>query len=285
MQSSNRLKVALAQGRQAFGAWQMLPGANISRLLARTNADWVCVDCEHGNMDDGAMHDAVPAIAALGVSPIVRLPDMQSWMVKREWTLLDDFEKCDADVLVGALDCGAHGILVPLLRTVKEAEDLVQAAKFPPLGRRGFGSPIAMERFSPMPTFTQYLQQANDTLLTIVQIETQEALDAVDQIAAVDGIDVLFIGPFDLGNNIGHPIVGAMAPELKAALAKILEASHKAGKKCGIYSTGGEQARLFAEQGFDMISFATDYTLLESTVKDSLAIASGGPKAAKGVSY
>ncbi|CAI6098203.1 unnamed protein product [Clonostachys chloroleuca] len=267
MQSSNRLKVALAQGRQAFGAWQMLPGANISRLLARTNADWVCVDCEHGNMDDGAMHDAVPAIAALGVSPIVRLPDMQSWMVKR------------------ALDCGAHGILVPLLRTVKEAEDLVQAAKFPPLGRRGFGSPIAMERFSPMPTFTQYLQQANDTLLTIVQIETQEALDAVDQIAAVDGIDVLFIGPFDLGNNIGHPIVGEMAPELKAALARILEASHKAGKKCGIYSTGGEQARLFAEQGFDMISFATDYTLLESTVKDSLAIASGGPKAARGVSY
>lgn len=88
---------------------------------------------------------------------------------------------------------------MPLLRTVKEAEDLVQAAKFPPLGRRGFGSPIAMERFSPMPTFTQYLQQANDTLLTIVQIETQEALDAVDQIAAVDGIDVLFIGPFDLG--------------------------------------------------------------------------------------
>uniref|UniRef100_A0A8H7TNR2 HpcH/HpaI aldolase/citrate lyase domain-containing protein n=1 Tax=Bionectria ochroleuca TaxID=29856 RepID=A0A8H7TNR2_BIOOC len=120
-----------------------------------------------------------------------------------------------------------------------------------------------MERFSPMPTFTQYLQQANDTLLTIVQIETQEALDAVDQIAAVDGIDVLFIGPFDLGNNIGHPIVGEMAPELKAALAKILEASHKAGKKCGIYSTGGEQARLQGLIGHRL----------------------GGPKAAKGVSY
>lgn len=90
-------------------------------------------------------------------------------------------------------------ILVPLLRTVEEAKELVQSAKFPPWGKRGFGSPLSPERFKPVPTFTEYLQQANDTLLTMVQIETQEALDAVDEIAAVEGIDVLFIGPFDLG--------------------------------------------------------------------------------------
>lgn len=90
---------------------------------------------------------------------------------------------------------------MPLLRTADEAKELVQSAKFPPVGRRGFGSPMAMERFSPMPTFTEYLQQANDALVTIVQIETREALDSVDEIAAVDGIDVLFIGPFDLGED------------------------------------------------------------------------------------
>lgn len=89
---------------------------------------------------------------------------------------------------------------MPLLRTAEEARELVQAAKFPPLGKRGYGSPFALERFDPMPTFTEYLQQANDTLLTMVQIETSEALEAVDEIAAVDGVDVLFIGPFDLGN-------------------------------------------------------------------------------------
>lgn len=88
---------------------------------------------------------------------------------------------------------------MPLLRTVEEARQLVQSAKFPPLGRRGFGSPIAMERFNPVPTFTEYLQQANDALVTMVQIETREALESVDEIAAVEGIDVLFIGPFDLG--------------------------------------------------------------------------------------
>lgn len=73
------------------------------------------------------------------------------------------------------------------------------------MGRRGFGSPIAPERFSPMPSFTEYLQQANDALLTMVQIETREALDVVEDIAAVDGIDVLFIGPFDLGTHLPSP--------------------------------------------------------------------------------
>lgn len=98
-------------------------------------------------------------------------------------------------------DAASPQVLVPLLRTPEQARELVQAAKFPPMGRRGFGSPLSAERFHPMPTFTQYLQQANDALLTMVQIETREALDAVDEIAAIEGVDVLFIGPFDLGNR------------------------------------------------------------------------------------
>lgn len=89
---------------------------------------------------------------------------------------------------------------MPQLRTADEARQLVKCSKFPPRGTRGYGSPIPLDRFHPIPTFTEYLQQANDALLTMVHIETQEALDAVDEIAAVDGIDVLFIGIFDLGN-------------------------------------------------------------------------------------
>ncbi|KAM0242656.1 hypothetical protein ACHAPO_001078 [Fusarium lateritium] len=285
MQQSNRLRTALLGGKKAFGAWQMLPGANISRTLARSGVDWVLVDCEHGNIDDGTMHDAVPAIAALGVSPIVRLPDMQGWMVKR------------------ALDSGAHGvsigsckvmiqhtdsdkIVVPLLRTPEEARQLVQSAKFPPQGRRGFGSPIAPERFHPEPTFTQYLQQANDSLLTIVQIETKEALESIDEIAAVDGIDVLFIGPFDLGNAIGHPIIeGAMTSELKDAIAKILAAGQKAGKKTGVYCTGGEQAKVYADMGFDMMNVVTDYTSLALVAKEQLSFADGSSAPTRGKGY
>ncbi|KAJ3520127.1 hypothetical protein NM208_g13845 [Fusarium decemcellulare] len=268
MQASNKLRTALNEDRKAFGAWQMIPGANVSRVLARSGVSWVLVDCEHGNLDDGAMHDAVPAIAVLGVSPIVRLPDMQGWMVKR------------------ALDSGAHGIVVPLLRTPDEARQLVQSAKFPPWGKRGFGSPIAPERFSPVPSFTEYLQQANDSLLTIVQIETKEALESIDEIAAVEGIDVLFIGPFDLGNNIGHPIIdGVMTQELKDAIARVLAASQKAGKKTGVYCTGGEQAKLFADQGFDMMNVVTDYTALDFVAKEQLSFANGSSKPARGKGY
>ncbi|KAI0484869.1 Pyruvate/Phosphoenolpyruvate kinase-like domain-containing protein [Xylariaceae sp. FL0804] len=204
----------------------MLPGANMSRFLARGGVDWVMVDCEHGNIDDAGMHEAVPAIASCGVSPLVRIPAMDGWMVKR------------------ALDAGAHGILVPLLQSADEARQIVASAKFPPQGRRGLGSPFAMQRFNPIPTMTEYLQQANESLLTMVQIETQGALDAVDEIAAVPGVDVLFVGPFDLGNSIGHPIVnGVMKPELIQAIDHILEAANKAGKRCGFFATSAAQAK------------------------------------------
>lgn len=85
------------------------------------------------------------------------------------------------------------------MRTVKEAEDLVQAAKFPPVGKRGFGSPYSAKQFGPTISSLDYLNEANENILTMVQIETKEALEAVDEIAAIKGIDVLFVGPFDLG--------------------------------------------------------------------------------------
>ena len=144
--------------------------------MCRSGVDWVCVDTEHGNIGDPDMHEAVAAIASTGVSPIVRIAANEHWMVKR------------------ALDCGAHGIMVPLMQTQADAQRLAKAVKFPPQGTRGFGSPFSMNAFTtgsnPVPTSVDYLKQANDTLITIVQIETKEALENVDAIAAVDGVDV-----------------------------------------------------------------------------------------------
>ncbi len=133
-----------------------------------------------------------------------------------------------------------------------------------------------MERFNPIPTMTEYLQHANDALLTIVQIETKEALDAVDEIARVPGIDVLLIGPFDLGNNIGHPILnGVIKPELVQAMDRILAASKNAGKKTGFFATSPEQAKEYAGKGFDMISVALDVTHLQATLARTVSIAKG----------
>ncbi|RAL63744.1 hypothetical protein DID88_003391 [Monilinia fructigena] len=129
------------------------------------------------------MHDAVPAITACGVSPIVRIPDNQGWMAKPEGT-----------------------------------EQLMKSAKFPAL--------------------------RPESILTIVQMETKEAVENVDAIAAVPGIDVPFVGPFDLGSNIGHPVVaGVMHENLHATIFKVLKAANSAGKKAGIFCTSGEQAK------------------------------------------
>jgi 4-hydroxy-2-oxoheptanedioate aldolase len=133
-----------------------------------------------------------------------------------------------------------------------------------------------MEKFHPSVTSTDYLQQANDVLITIVQIETKEALANVDAIAAIDGVDVLLVGPFDLGNNIGHPILdGTMHANLVDAIDKIQQAATKHGKRTGIYCTSGEQSRQFAEKGFNMISIAADMIALPAYLVSTLKEAKG----------
>lgn len=131
-------------------------------------------------------------------------------------------------------------------------------------------------------TSTEYLNQANSNLLTIVQIETAEALADVEAIAETPGIDVLFVGPFDLGNNIGHPVLdGKMHENLQSAIRKVLKASIDAGKKAGIFCTSGEQAKEYADMGFHMVSFATDMSILPMSLSNALAAAKGSGKAPK----
>jgi 4-hydroxy-2-oxoheptanedioate aldolase len=153
----------------------------------------------------------------------------------------------------------------------------VSAAKFPPLGVRGFGSPFAHTNFSPGIDATSYLRTANDNLLTIVQIETREALDTVEQIAATPGIDVLFVGPFDLGNALGDPMIdGVLSEGLETAIERIIKAARGEGKKLGIYAPTGEMARKCGELGFDMISVTADSISISAWIGRELAVAKGG---------
>ena len=187
------------------------------------------------------------------MSPVVRIAANEGWMVKRtQRHFREHSHQLTSSFEIGALDAGAHGIVVPLLNSAEDAQKLVKSAKFPPRGNRGFGSPFSPEKFG-LKTLTEYLQQANDALVTIIQIETQEALHNIDSIAQTPGVDVLFIGPFDLGNNIGHPIINdIMADELKEAIATIKQSAQKHEKKIGMYCTG-TQARQFADEGFNMV--------------------------------
>jgi len=256
LQEASTIYKAFKKGGPAFAGWQMLPGTNHSRAIARSGVDLVVVDCEHGNIADAEMHEAVIAIAREGVSPVVRIPANEAWMVKR------------------ALDAGAHGIIVPLIYTVEDAKRLVASAKFPPEGNRGFGSPFSPHAFNGE-ALTEYLQSANSSLQTIVQIETKSALESVKEIAAIPGVDCLLIGPFDLGNNIGRPILSEMHQELKDAIEKIKEAAHAEGKKVGIYCTDGQQAQGYAQRGFDLISVCTDFPAITAAFASNLSIAKG----------
>lgn len=218
-------------------------------------------------MSDDSMHEAVAAIAACGVSPIVRVPEAQHWMIKR------------------ALDTGAHGIIVPLIESVEDAKNIVKYSKFPPEGNRGLGSPLSMEKFIVGRTgdvqelsMAEYYRDSNKSLLVIVQIETASALEQVKEIAAVDGIDVLFVGPSDLGNSIGYPMVlnnMEHPPRLDEAIDKINKAAHDAGKCSAMYCGGGEDGKVYNEKGFNMISVATDVMLLKQYAAQHVATASG----------
>ena len=213
------------------------------------------------------MHEAVAAIAACGVSPVIRVPEGQHWMIKR------------------ALDAGAHGIIVPLLQTAEDAKSIAKFSKFPPQGNRGLGSGLSMEKFITGATgevkevsMGDYFRDANSSTVVVVQIETASALEQVDKIAAVEGIDVLFIGPTDLGNMIGHPSVlngGKHAPELDEAIAKINKAAHDAGKYSGVYMGSGEQAKEYADKGFNMINAANDQAVLKKYFAEHVKIATG----------
>lgn len=264
MQAANRLQRALKSGKASFGGWQTLPGSNLSRAIARTpNLDWICLDCEHGNLSDSEMHESIAAIAACGVSPVVRVPEGQHWMIKR------------------ALDAGAHGIIIPLLQTVQDAQDVVRFSKFPPIGNRGLGSPFAMEKFVQQTTnpqevsLSQYFKEANDAIVVIVQIETASALMQIKDIAAVPGIDVCFVGPVDLGNSIGHPPenIGVYSDELKAAIEEIHKATQAAGKWTGVYTGSGEQAKAFADRSFNMVNCMNDFAAIKMMFGQAAAAA------------
>lgn len=218
-------------------------------------------------MDDSAMHESVAAIAACGISPIVRVPEGQHWMIKR------------------ALDAGAHGIIVPLLETVEDAQRIAKYSKFPPKGNRGLGGALAMEKFVSGKTgevgevsMADYYRDANDATLVCVQIETKSALEQVDAIAAVEGIDVLLVGPNDLGNQLGHPMVlngGKISPALEEAIQKVNKAAHDAGKKSAIYMGSGEAAKEYADSGFDMVNAINDIVTLKTAAADAIAVALG----------
>ncbi|GAA5861969.1 hypothetical protein JCM1840_006892 [Sporobolomyces johnsonii] len=247
-----------AQRKPVVGSWMMLPGASLARMIAAAGYDFLLVDCEHGNIADAEMHAIVHAVAAAGSSPLVRIAAPENYLVKR------------------ALDTGAHGILCPMMSSAEEARRLVSFAKFPVSrsalaadpslvagGVRGAGSPFAPAVFGQ--SLAEYTATANENTFVGVQIETREGLDACEEIARVEGIDMLFVGPNDLALSLGYPPTSHPdVPQVQAAIARVLAACRAAGKYAGMFCTSAEQVQERFAQGFDVMNLGADIVAISA---------------------
>jgi 4-hydroxy-2-oxoheptanedioate aldolase len=218
-----------------LGAWCMLPSSLSVEILAKCNFDWVLVDMQHGCMDYQTAVEMIRAIDLAGITPIVRVPWNEPGIVGR------------------MLDAGAMGIVAPMIQSVAETQRLVEACLYPPLGRRSLG-PVRVGARDGM----GYVASANERIAVIPMIETIEALNVVEDIAGVVGVDALFVGPFDLSFSLGLPPGDNDGkPAFDGALARV-NAAARANKLATAVLSNATLAPLRARQGFRMISVLTD---------------------------
>jgi 4-hydroxy-2-oxoheptanedioate aldolase len=210
----NRFKLALAEGRQQIGLWCSLPGSYAAEAVAASGFDWLLFDTEHSPGDPLTVLTQLQAVAPYEVSAVVRPASNDAVLIKR------------------FLDLGAQTLLIPYVQNAAEARSAVAATRYPPEGIRGVSGLTRATRFGRV---ADYARRAADELCLLVQIETQEALDNLEAIAAVEGVDGVFIGPADLAASLGYP-GDQNNPAVKRAIEDGLRRIIAAGKPAGIHT-------------------------------------------------
>ncbi|NCB27496.1 MAG: hypothetical protein EOM62_18875 [Bacteroidia bacterium] len=238
----NRLKETIQKKGNAVGTFLGVTNVPLMECLGYTGLDFVIIDTEHGPYDTQPMSDLIKAAELGGMAPIVRIADVTHKEIQR------------------AVDNGAQGIIVPCLRSVDDFKNAVELAKFAPMGTRGFckgrGSGFGNEPWS-TGSLVEYMQNSNERVLMLPQCETKEALDNIEEIVQIEGMDGIFIGPFDLSICMGIP-AQFDHPDFKAAIAHIIKVCKAAGKLCMIYTNNAEESRRYLEAGIDAVADSID---------------------------
>ena len=237
----------LRAGETLFSAWCSLPGPGAAEFLAAGGVDFVVLDLQHGLVSEGDLAALFPAIEARGSAPVVRL-------------LAND------PVAIGrVLDLGAHGIVVPNVDSAAEAEIAVRATRYAPRGTRGFG---------PIRAAVTLADGALEDIAVIAQIESAAAVDCVEEIAAVEGVTGLYVGPWDLSVSLGAPVPPVLDGEaLAPAIARVRAAADAAGLPSGVHTIRADAAGRVASAGWRLVNVADDVTLLRDGVAAGLALA------------
>ncbi len=246
------LRARIRRGETVVGTFLIaFPGAAAARVAAGSGADFVLIDGEHTGFGWDAMTPVLSSVRAAGSVPFVRVPSAAR-----------------ANLAL-ALDIGATGLMVPMVGTGDEAAAVASWARYPPLGVRGAMFGLAAHDFAEVDPATA-IKKSNDETIVMVQVETAEGLDNVDDIAAADGVDVIWIGHWDLSMSMGIP-TQFDSPAFVDAVERIVAAASRNGKAVGFLASGPEHARSLVERGIRVLAFGSDIALYRNALRDGLA--------------
>ncbi len=249
----NPIRQALLNRQVTVGTWIQIGHPAIAEVLANVGFDWIAADCEHTDMGIAEFAAVARGMHGRGSVPMVRVRENDTLAIRQ------------------MLDLGAMGVIVPLVNTPEEAERAVRAAKYPPAGVRGF----AFHRGNDWGVdFTDYAAQANNQIAVVVMIESKQAVENIDAILAVEGVDGVFIGPYDMSGSYGIP--GQTGdPIIQNACARIVAACRNAGKAAGMHvviPTPEAIAKAVAD-GFTFLAVGVDTIFLDQAARNALAVA------------
>ena len=237
----NRLKQALAAGEMQYGLFLGLPDTTCTEICAGAGFDWLIIDNEHGPFDLPATLRHLQTIAAYDVAALVR-------------PVSDD-----RNLLKQLLDTGVQSLLIPMVESAQQAQELVRSVRYPPAGVRGLGTALARAaRWTRIP---DYLHKANDQICLLAQVETGRAVEALPGILEVEGIDGIFVGPTDLSASMGH-IGNPRHPDVVKVIREVLRKTRAAGKAAGILALDPAHIQDYRDHGATMIGIGADTLLL-----------------------
>ena len=245
----NRLRTLWKSGGAAVNGWLAIPNGFSAETMAHQGWDSLTIDMQHGLVDYQAMVGMLQAISTTDTVPVVRVP----WL--------------DPAALMKALDAGAYGVICPMVNTREEAQRLVAYTHYAPRGTRSFGPVRAL-----LYGGADYPQEANDTIVTFAMIETAQALDNLDDILSVEGLDAVYIGPSDLSLALGcRPVFDDVDPPVAQAIDHILARAKAHGLVAGIHNGTPEGALARIAKGFQFVTVSSDARLIAAGAQQVLA--------------
>ncbi|MDE2453910.1 MAG: 2,4-dihydroxyhept-2-ene-1,7-dioic acid aldolase [Burkholderiales bacterium] len=238
----NRLREIWAADATAVNGWLAIPSSVSAETMAHQGWDTLTVDLQHGLIDYPAMLTMLQAISTTATVPIVRVP----WL--------------EPGIIMKALDAGAYGVICPMVNTREDAQRLVAYTHYAPRGTRSFGPMRAL-----LYGGADYAEHADDTIVAFAMIETAQALDQLDAILSVEGLDAIYIGPSDLSLALGcKPVFDDVEPKVAQAIDHIVERARAHGVKAGIHNGRPDVARARVAKGFRFVTLGSDARLLAS---------------------